>query len=218
MSAAGYSTTLENTGASVSMTAEAMSGSGAGPYQVTAAKRVFNPAASFTFYDNGVAISSGDIASVDYLLGKVTFTGSKTGPITVTGAYLPRLTFAEARSLDLTFAADELDTTIFGSTGWRTSVQGLKQASGTIESLTLIVTDLDPGAGSRKLSELFTNGTQIVLSAIPGGSGDIYRFFITLFEIAEGAAVEDLVNTSIPFVSESVQAADGSWVTVSIGT
>ena len=218
MSLPGYLTTVEITGASVSMTAEAMTGSGAGPYQVTAAKRVFDASAALTFKDNGVTISSGDILSIDYLLGKVTFTGSKVGPITVDGAYLPRLTLAESRSADLTLTADELDTTVFNSTGWRSSVQGLKQASGTVESLTLIITDLDPGAGSRKLSDLFANGTRIVMSLIPGGSGDIYRFYASLFELGEGAAVEDLVNTSIPYVSQSVQAANGDWVSVSIGT
>lgn len=218
MSTPGYLTTVEITGASVAMTGEAMVGSGAGPYQVAAAKRVLNAAVALTFKDNGVTISAGDISSIDYLLGKVTFTGSKTGPITVDGAYLPRLTLAESRSADLTLTADELDTTVFDSTGWRTSMQGLKKASGTIESLTLILTDLDPGAGSRKLSDLFTNGTQFVLSLIPGGSGDAYRFYASLFEISEGASVEDLVNTSIPYVSQAVQAANGDWVTVSIGT
>ena len=48
--------------------------------------------ATFTFYDNAVAIPGGDISSIDYGDGwggaKVTFTGSKTGPITYDGSYI----------------------------------------------------------------------------------------------------------------------------------
>jgi len=61
-------------------------------HPTTATHRRWDPNATFTFYDNGVAIPSGDISSIDYGDGwggaKVTFTGTKTGPITYDGSYI----------------------------------------------------------------------------------------------------------------------------------
>lgn len=218
MSTLGYATTIYLTGSSTGMTAEAMSGTGAGPWQVTdAAKRALDPATALTFYDNGVAISSGDISAIDYLFGTVTFTGSKTGPITVTGAYLPLRAFADCYSADLSFAADSLDTSVFGSQ-WKTTQQGLKQLTGTITTRGLPGTDLDPGAGTLSIESLFTGGTSTLLSIDMGGIGSAWRSFITLFGYAPSASVDALLDTPVDFESQAITAANGDRVTVSYGS
>jgi hypothetical protein len=190
------------------MTTEAMTGSGAGPYQITnSAKQVWDVSVGLDFFDNGVAVSAGDILAIDDLFGKVTFTGSKTGPITVTGSYWPLVTVAEGRSVDLTVEADELDDTVFGDS-WSSSMQGLKRVTGSIESLALLTDDMDSGAGTLKASTLFTNGTPFVLSVRPGGTGDYYRFYAILLNVSEAVQVEDLERLTIAYTSVTVTRTD----------
>jgi hypothetical protein len=213
-----YNTTLEITGTSTVMTAEAMTGSGAGPYQITnSAKQVINPLVALTFYDNGTDCTA-DVLTIDYLFGKVTFTGSKTGPITVTGEYLPRLTFAEAKATTWTFTADKLDTTVFNATGWKTSIQGLKELMVAVESFALPDTDMDGGAGSRTIEDVWSNDTSILLSLNPGNTGDIYRAFVEMIDFEGANSVADLVNTKCSFSSIAVTAANGDIVSPSQGT
>lgn len=217
MPTAGYNATVKLSGTSTAFTGAATTGA-ATTWQISdTSKQVLDPAVTPDWYDNGTPIVSGDISSVDYLTGTVVFTGSKTGPITADGSYLPLLTFAEARSVDLSLSADELDTTTFGSS-WRTRVHGLKSASGSLESLTLLSTDMDPGAGSRTLEALFTAGTVVLLEIDPTGSGAgyRYRFFATLFEAGSSGAVDALVTTSPTFTSQAVTAADGTVVTLTV--
>ena len=209
---AGWETTAKVSGTATAMTAEAMSGSGAGPYQVTnTAKRVLDPDDTFTFYDNGVAILAADISSVDYLQGKVTFTGSKTGPITVTGDYLPMLSWASCRNVSLSIVADKLDTSVFGSQ-WKTSIQGMKEISGSAEILERLTYDLDSGGGTRTWDAVFTNGTQVVLEISPGATST-HRFFAILVDMSSDAPASDLVVDGFGFASVAKKAADNTIVT-----
>lgn len=218
MALPAYSSTIYLTGTSTSMTAEAMGGSGAGPYQVTnAAKRALDPATALTFYDNGVSISASDILSIDYLFGKVTFTASKTGPITVTGAYLPLLAFADCYAADLSFAADSLDSSVFGSQ-WKTTMQGLKQLTGTITTRGLPGTDLDPGAGTLSVASLFTGGTSTLLDIDLGGTGSSYRSFVSIFGFDTSASVDALVDTPVNFESQAITAANGDRINIGYGS
>lgn len=213
---AGFNTTIKISGTSTVVTGEACTGATT-TWQITAAsKRILNPSVTPTWYDNGVAIASNQVSSVNYLTGTVVFTGSKTGPITVDASYLPMLTYTGARSVNVTFEADELDTSVFG-TQWRKRIQGLKTASGKVENLELMTADLDPGVGTRKLSTVFTNGTQVVLELSPDGGTTFYRFWAVLFTTEDTSAVDALVVTSADFTSVAVTAADGTVITVSIG-
>lgn len=119
------------------------------------------------------------------------------------------------KSFSSPFSADELDTTAFGTGQWRTSIQGLKRLTGDMEILSLPATDLDPGAGSRKISDLFTNGTQVVFTIAPGAI-ESHRFIGTLFSLDTTAAVDALITTSVPFMSQAVVAADGTLINVAI--
>lgn len=66
-------------------------------------QRQWDSTASFTFYDNGVPISGGDISVLDFggPFGgaKVTFTGAKTGPLTYDGTYITMPLFSKTVSV-----------------------------------------------------------------------------------------------------------------------
>lgn len=210
---AAYNTLVKLSGTPTSVTGEACSGSGT-TWQITSAsKRVLDPSVTPDWYDNGVAIVTGDIVSVNYLTGTVVFTGSKTGPITVDATYLPMLTIAQARSVDVTVTSDDLDTSVFGSQ-WKTRIQGLKEAKGKLESLDLMNTDIDPGAGSQTLQDIFTNGTQVVLEVLPDGTTtNPMLFWSVLLTTEEASAVDALVVNTAEFSSVAITALDGTIVT-----
>ena len=213
---AGFNTTIKIGGTSTAATGEACSGATTTWRVTSASKRIFDPTVTPDWYDNAVPILAADIVSVDYLTGTVVFTGSKTGPITVDMSYIPMLTYTGARSVDVTFEAAELDTSVFG-TQWKNRIQGLKTASGKVENLELMTTDLDPGAGSRTLSAVFTNGTQVVLELAPSGATTFYKFWAILMSVDDTSAVDALVVTMADFSSVAIVAADGTLINISIG-
>jgi hypothetical protein len=216
----GYKTTLYVGGTSTAMSGEAMSGSGAGPYQITnTAKRWLDYSVALTFYDNGVAISAGDIASIDYFFGKVTFTGSKVGPITVDGNYMPLLAVAQGKSASLKFENDMLDATVFSTSPDRLFLPGLKQLSGSLGTLDTLLTDLDSGAPSWTWSAKFGGTSPLALEIDPGGAGTAkYRCWIYLPGLTSEGAVEDLIQGNLDFQSSAQTAANGDKLSFGVGS
>lgn len=206
---AGWQTTAKVSGTAASMTAEACTGATT-TWQITdTAKRVLDPSVTPTWYDNAVAISSGDISSVNYLTGTVVFTGSKTGPITVDADYYPMLSWASARMVEYTEEADELDTSVFGSQQ-KSSIQGMKAISGNGEILERLDYDLDSGGDTQDWQSRYNDGVSVVLEITPG-SGTA-RFWAKLFTIGTQSATADLVTYSFGFASDVPTAADGTRV------
>ena len=216
MSTAAWVTTVGITGTSTTFTTEACSGATTAWQITNTAKRVFDPAQALSWYDNAVLISGSDIVSVNWLTGQVVFTAGKTGPITVSGKYLPILTYTEARSAEVSIDAAALDASVFGSQ-YHTYIQGLIDVSGSFENLALPGYDMDPGAGTRSLSAIAAAGTQVVLQISPDGGTSFYKFWAVLFNLKTDAKVADLVVVSGDFKSVDVTAADGSHVNVSFG-
>ena len=206
---AGWQTTAKVSGTAASMTAEACTGATT-TWQITdTAKRVLDPSVTPTWYDNAVAISSGDISSVNYLTGTVVFTGSKTGPITVDADYYPMLSWASARMVEYTEEADELDTSVFGSQQ-KSSIQGMKAISGNGEILERLDYDLDSSGDTQDWQSRYNDGVSVVLEITPG-SGTA-RFWAKLFTIGTQSATADLVTYSFGFASDVPTAADGTRV------
>lgn len=131
---AGYVAELKKAGTSTALTDEPMSLVSGKTYQVTdAAKRMFDRTVALTFEDNGVAVSSNDIESIDHLFGRVTFTSgyTPTTPITVaSGNYIPLVTIGRANAFTLTQTAEEIMDadfdTVQGNSGHNTYLYGLK--------------------------------------------------------------------------------------------
>lgn len=214
---AAYNTTVKVSGTSTAFTNAACTGAGTSWQISDTSKQVFDPAVTPTWSDNGTPISSGDIASVDYLTGSVVFTASKTGPITVSGSYLPLLTVSLAYSATVAPSADSLDVSVFGSQ-WRQKIQGLKTLALTLENYHLPSDDLDPGAGTRKFQDLFDNGTVVLIEVDPGGlgAGNRVRAYGVLMTEDASAAIDGIVTNSVQFESTVVTAADGTKVSIAL--
>lgn len=82
------------------MTGEACAGSGTA-YQITdTTKRVVDPGVAVTVKVNNVALNAADF-TLDYTTGAITLASSTTQSVTITGAYIPMLAIAEARSASI---------------------------------------------------------------------------------------------------------------------
>lgn len=112
---AGYVVKLQKSDTPVALTDEPMSQVGASlTYQITdAAKQVLNIGAAITIEDNSVVVDAEDIESINYLTGEVTFVvgTTVTGPVTISGEYIPLVEIAGARTFTLTQTANPIDDT-----------------------------------------------------------------------------------------------------------
>ena len=129
----GYGATVKKSGTSTAFTGEATTNTSGNIWQITDdAKEVFDRDVVPDYYDNAVPIVVGDIASIDYLYGIVTFTGAKTGPITVDGSYMPMAAVACAKDVNLNRTSTVLDDTCLGNAGYHTKLAGIHDASVTL--------------------------------------------------------------------------------------
>lgn len=134
---AGYQVGLKITGTSTPMTDEATTQEGATKtYQITdSAKQIIDRGTALVINDNGAPVADSDIEKFDYLFGKVTFAAAYTvtGPVTITGAYLPTTTVAGSRSFTLTQTSEAIDETTIplaqANDGHRVYDYGLKTVS-----------------------------------------------------------------------------------------
>lgn len=209
---ASYNTTVLKTGITTSMTSEAMSTNStlANTYKInTTSRRIWDRDISFTFFEatstgGRVAIPSSELASVDYLFGKVTFTVSQTTPITVSGSFLPTANVAGANSYTLSQTAEMLDDTDFSNAGWRSRSAGLKDVTLTVSRWDSI--DLD-------YFSLINNGALVVAEIRPGGSGSSVaaRGFFRVETEARSGDVSALEAAELTFMLDQSTNADFGW-------
>jgi hypothetical protein len=142
---AGYHADIMKQGASTVMTTEPMVLVAGKTYRVTdATKNLWNRNVTLNVFDNAVN-QNANVESVDYLFGIVTFLPSYTvtGPVTVTGAYFPKVTIAKGRSFTLTQSQTPIQTSDFETAqangGYHTYINGLKTVTleiGAVYALT----------------------------------------------------------------------------------
>lgn len=132
---AGYVGTIKKGGTPTVMTAEAMSLVSGKTYKITAAiKQVMDRATVPIFYDNAVDHTT-DVESYNPLFGTVTFKAAYTvtGPVTVTGKYLPMATVGSFRGYTLNMQAAAIDTgdydTLNANGGYNTFAAGMRDVS-----------------------------------------------------------------------------------------
>ncbi len=100
----GYVCTIKKPGTPTVMTTEACALLAGKTYQITAAiKRIIDRTTTLNVFDNGVN-QNANVLNVNYLNGKVTFksTYTVTGPVTVTGKYIPTVSLGSYTSFQLT--------------------------------------------------------------------------------------------------------------------
>lgn len=202
MAVAGYNTQIYIGGTVTAFTGETFTNTSGNIWQIdSTSKRVWSPGTVPTFYDNGIAISAGDISAIDYLFGIVTFTGSKSGPITADGDYVPLLSIAGGYSAGVTMSAADLDCSVFGA-AYVQRIIGLADLSFSAEIWDVLTTDQDPGGGTRKLLTVYNSQTLILASFRPdSNANEAIRSWGYLTKAEQKAGVADMVGGSIEFVS-----------------
>lgn len=139
--AVGYCAKIRQGGTPVTMTAEAAALVSGKTYRITdATKRIIDYFTTLVVYDNAVDHTA-DVIAVDYLNGEVTFSAgyTPTGPITVTGKYVPTTVLAKGKTFTLTQSANAIDTTVYETAcangGWRTHKPGLRTVNMEVTGL-----------------------------------------------------------------------------------
>jgi len=207
---AAYACVIEQTGASVAMTTEATTSLSASAYQITdATKQVIDPDSSLSVIDNGTPLADSAV-TIDYVRGIARKnSGSFTGPVTITGRYLPRFQVAEAKSFEINAARDLLDSTVMDSaTEYHSRTAGLADFSGTLGQLGDLRTDIGDADPVIPLSD-FLAGTRRVIS-ITMPNGVYFRAFAKFADMKESGEVASLVNTTLSWQSCAVAGVDGT--------
>jgi len=133
---AGYKASIKKVGSGTATVGEACTQIGTTQtWQINATtKRIWDRASTVTVKDNAIDHTA-DVASIDFLFGKVTFnsTYTVTGPVTVDVTYFPTAALAKANSYTLTMTADQIDTSDFDTAtnngGYATFDPGLRTVS-----------------------------------------------------------------------------------------
>ena len=199
MGTAGYTTLIKKSGTSTAMTDEAMTNTTGNTWQITAStKQVFDRDIEPSFEDNGVPIVSGDITEIDYLFGTVTFTGVKTGPITVSGNYMPLASVVGANDFSINITPDILECTTYPDTntngGYLVKKYGLLQATVSISRFD----DL-----SKSFHTILSGREKLVIEGSFAGGSSICRGWYVHESIEDSADVAGLLTEDLSFILDS---------------
>lgn len=214
MASAAFSTTIKAGGPSASLTNEACTEVTAGfVFQITnAAKRILDPSEDVTVDVDGVEADPDDYV-VDYLFGKVTFSADQGGGNTVrvtAGSYLTPVAVAQAKEFELTVSQQVEDASYFVSDGFARKLATLRDASGSVSTLTTLQTELaSGGAGdSTILSEKLTGGTPFLLEIHPSATGDKFRAWVLLESAEESGSATGLYSGKINWKAAPVKGSN----------
>jgi hypothetical protein len=209
----GYQAIIKKTGAPVAMTDQACTLVSGKTYRVTdATKRLLDYATVIVVEDANVDHTA-DIETIDFLFGTVTFKSSYTvtGPVTITGAYLPSSQICAMNKYSLTQQADIIDETDLciaqSNSGFRQRKVGLKSVALEL-------------SGFYKLSSGFLttlkNREKLMIEINPDGAGKSLArgFFVSSSDKQSGkvgALEEETVNFSLYVPDHNLLQQPFSW-------
>lgn len=208
MAVTGNNTKILMTGASVAVTAEACSlyatlGVNDIVYQVTnSARRALDPTVAVVVKDNGSTVSASNY-QIDYLYGKIRFSITPTGPVTIDASFLALWEITTAYELSADPERVNPESTPFGTTTGRKRTPGLFSCSGNIGCFDHLQTDHDTGGGTLKLIDLLANGTAKLLDANLDGAGKGFRAWVLLDKEQLKSQREDLQTAMVNFTSDA---------------
>jgi hypothetical protein len=214
---AGYSGVMKIVGATTAFAGEACTLVSGKTYQITnAAHRVIDPTVAVVVQDNGVTVVTANIASIDYLFGKVTFASTYTvvGAITfLSGSWLALLSIAESTSFKLSFKNKLIPKTSWDSAGVKQYLKGIKELTGTFRTLTPVTTDIDPGAGTTRLSDAINNRAKILYEFNLGVGNTLRAWVVPDIGVkwAPEAVTEQSINFSSTAQNQSRDEASFLW-------
>lgn len=217
MPVAAYANTVKVAGSSVVMTGEACSLIATKTYRVTASsKRVLDPATAVVVKDGGVTVAASNY-TLNHLFGVVVFGASYTvsGSITIDGAYLPMLTFAEVREFSLSAQGSLADSTTLDSAGYAAKALTLKDFTASVTSLQSALYDNDGGAGSAVVADLHAAGTPVLIEA--GAGGYLFRGWAIIESFEEKGSGEGLVELSLSLQGTAIATPAGGSVSFGWG-
>ena len=167
---AGYGASIKKSGTSTGFTGEDMTNTAGFTWQIdTATKQVWDKAVVPTFYLDAVEIDANDVSSVDYLYGKVTFTGVQDGVVTVDGNYYPMSEIAGAKEISLVMTSAIHDKTDTSNAGYIERMYGIHDVSVDLGRFDDI---------SKDFTDIIQSRTSIVLEVAPESSYSMRGWFI----------------------------------------
>jgi hypothetical protein len=192
---ASYTSSIKKSGISTAFTGETMSNTTGNSFRIDDVnKRIFDRDATFTFYEDAVAILESDIVKVDYLFGTVEFATAKTGVVTVDGSYMPVTDIAGAKDYTLNIGSTILDVTDLATTnsngGYRTKKYGLLDASVSLTRFDDI---------SQTFYNVLTNRETVVIEINPANSDQYIRGWFKLESEGLSGDINGLEEESLTF-------------------
>lgn len=188
--APGYLASIKKSGTSTPFSDEGMTNTTGNVWQITdSAKEVFDRDTLPDFFDNGVPIPTNDIVKIDYLYGRVTFTGIKTGPITVDGDFFPMTEVAGAKDAALNRTSAIHDDTDTSNQGAHTKISGLHDISLTLGRWDDV---------SHSFTDIINNRVPVVIEYAPSPSKS-YRGWFVAESSGQTLDLDALLEESISF-------------------
>lgn len=210
---AGYKAVLEITGQPMAMTEEPLTNTGDNQtFVVTNLLRdvwaFTSPLTVQTSPDGSTWTTITTGFTVQYLVGTVRLNTPQAGiQVRVTGEFLPRYTFALARSVDFEDSVAELDVTTFGDDYVR-RIYGLADVSGSIQSLSVMNDEI--GEDEKTLRELIGDREFVVLSYRPDEDNSFVQRAVIMFSTRSlSMSVDDVQTASIDFVGANPRVLGG---------
>lgn len=167
-------------------------------FTTDAAKTIWSPLAAdaVVIEDNGVVVDPENYV-VKHLGGQVEFidTYTITGPVTVTGKYLPLLPLATARAATFNMMRISIDVSVLGQ-DYVDRIPGRGDCNGTCECLEDGGYDHDPGAGLARFEEIVAAGLPILFEYKPNPDSSRVARAWALFEGHEVTSELDSPTTA----------------------
>lgn len=166
----------------------------------TSARRTIDPSQELVVYVDDAPVASTTF-KVDYANAIVKFTTPLLvgNVVTLDYYYWPMLTITEATDFSISLDNGLLDKTSFDTSGARSRMAGVQDASGSISHLTLGSDDLDSGAGTRKLHDVLQNAEMVVLEFSFDGTaeGEKFRVLGGLESVTDKGSVDGLITEEL---------------------
>ena len=207
MGNAGYNTVVKRSGTSTSFTGESMTAtSETNQFQIDdGTKEVWDRTVVPTFYEDGTEIPFSDIENINYLFGKVTFSTSKSGAVTVDGSYFPTQEVACAKSYTLDQSINLEDSTCYdNNNGYRQYTSTLYDVSASITRWVTEMTELEA------LNSIWRNSEEIILEIQPAGV-ETFRGYMLIESDALNGDIESLEEQEISFQANGQDGTALGW-------
>ena len=183
-------------------------------FTTTAANNWWDPQVLPVIKGNAIVIPASNY-TINFQLGKVTFTGSPATPVTATKSHFEMHRLAKANGYSATRSMADLDVTPLQTTAMDREA-GLLDFAGTVERLDFGVEDYDPGGGTAKIKDDLTSRSTKAVEIVPrDDQASVIRALVKFFadEVSQEVAgvvgaTLSIMGVKLGFASNSVEVGD----------